>query len=226
MTRDSIGLWSKIADPRDPQSFSARYRKKRLAYFKRLIDSIERPLKILDVGGTEKFWISLGLSGGTDTEILLLNVKHKKIQGVNVRSVVGDGCNLTAYRDNEFDVVFSNSVIEHVGGFERQQQMAQEIMRVGKRYFVETPNYYFPLEPHFLVFGFQYLPISFRTFLVQHFSLGWFDRLKDKEQAKKEVESIRLLKYGEIKALFPEGMVRRERFCGWTKSFVVYGGWG
>lgn len=54
------------------------------------------------------------------------------------------------FQDNEFDAVFSNSVIEHVGDYEAQRQMANEIMRVGKRYFVQTPNFYFPIEPHIL----------------------------------------------------------------------------
>jgi len=61
--------------------------------------------------------------------------------------VVGDACRLP-WPDNHFDVVYSNAVIEHVGDRQARQQMAQEIMRVGKRWFVTTPNRWFPFEFH------------------------------------------------------------------------------
>ena len=71
---------------------------------------------------------------------------------------VGDAVDMPGISDGAFDVVFSNSVIEHVETYENQRRMAAEIRRVGRRYFVQTPNRHFPLEPHFLVPGFQLLP--------------------------------------------------------------------
>jgi 2-polyprenyl-3-methyl-5-hydroxy-6-metoxy-1,4-benzoquinol methylase len=76
------------------------------------------------------------------------------------------------FRDHQFDVVYSNSVIEHVGDLDDMRRMAQEIQRVGKRYFLQTPNRYFPIEPHFVFPFFQFLPRPVQISLVQKFRLG------------------------------------------------------
>ena len=64
-----------------------------------------------------------------------------------IRYVQGDACALP-FADGEFDVVFSNAVIEHVGGRERQQRFVSEALRVGRSVFVTTPNRRFPVEVH------------------------------------------------------------------------------
>jgi len=65
----------------------------------------------------------------------------------HVRYVQGDALALP-FADGEFDVVFSNAVIEHVGGREEQRCFVLETIRVGRRAFVTTPNRRFPLEVH------------------------------------------------------------------------------
>ena len=50
--------------------------------------------------------------------------------------------------DGAFDVVYSNAVIEHVGGRERQRRFVREALRVGRRVFLTTPNRWFPVEVH------------------------------------------------------------------------------
>jgi len=64
-----------------------------------------------------------------------------------VRYVQGDACALP-FPDDAFDIVFSNAVIEHVGGRERQQAFVREALRVGRHVFLTTPNRWFPLEVH------------------------------------------------------------------------------
>ena len=64
-----------------------------------------------------------------------------------VRLVIADGCDLP-FRDKEFDIVFSNAVIEHIGVGSAQEHFAKEIRRVSRGYFVATPNRWFPLETH------------------------------------------------------------------------------
>ena len=129
------------------------------------------------------------------------------------------------FRDDEFDVAFSNSVIEHVGEFDQQRQMAAEVMRVGKKYFLQTPNRFFPVEPHFLFPLFQFLPLAARVFLVRRFDLGFYAQggVPNEQEAIEIVSSIRLLTQRELEQLFPGGTIYKEKVFGLTKSFIVYG---
>jgi SAM-dependent methyltransferase len=111
-----------------------------------------------------------------------------------------------------FDVVFSNSVIEYVGAFSDQERMASEVLRVGKRYYVQTPNRFFPIEPHFLLPGFQFLPRWMKVAMIQRFALGWYDRAATREEACCLADEIRLLRRGELRRLFPGGKIMEERF--------------
>jgi SAM-dependent methyltransferase len=107
-------------------------------------------VNILDVGGTQTFWDTSGFFDEKMNllRITLMNVRKVPVSRPNFNSIVGDARDLKEFKENQFDVVFSNSVIEHVGDYNDQLQMANEIRRVGKRYFVQTPNLYFPIEPH------------------------------------------------------------------------------
>jgi len=213
------------ADFCNADSLARRLRGKRFALFERLIASLPRPLNLLDVGGTADFWQAMGYRDRDDLQLTLLNVTAENISAPHITSVAGDARDLAEYRTGEFDVVFSNSVIEHVGAFADQKRMADEIRRVGKRYFVQTPNRYFPIEPHFLFPCFQFLPERLQVFLLGHFRLGTYDIVRDKAFARELVREIRLLSQGEFRRLFPGARIHRERLFGLTKSFVAYGGW-
>ncbi|RPJ77980.1 MAG: class I SAM-dependent methyltransferase, partial [Alphaproteobacteria bacterium] len=161
-----------------------------------------------------------------EVEITILNLADDAlIDGelkAHVKYVNGDGCNMKRFADQQFDVVFSNSVIEHVGAFDRQRLMADEIKRVGKNYYIQTPNYWFPFEPHFLVFGFQFLPLKIKTFFIRRFNIGWFKKIPDYCEAQVLAKSIRLLKKKELKKLFPGANITSEMFLCLAKSFIVY----
>lgn len=210
-------------------SWANRCRLRRFSLFLNLIKEVPRPFRILDVGGTESFWVRMGwrkhpqLQEGVRVTILNLDAIPSGQPGID--SVQGDARELEGYERTEMEVVFSNSVIEHVGLFRDQERMAQEIQRVGRRYFVQTPARSFPLEPHFLFPGFQYLPLGFRVALLQRFRLGWMPRQPDFLQAVHDVESVRLLSKREFVALFPRARLYEERVFGLCKSFVAYGGW-
>jgi hypothetical protein len=217
-------LFKKIADMREADSLITRLRRRRFVLFRSLIDRLPRPVRLLDVGGTQFFWEMMGFKGGEGLEITMLNLTPGWTRP-GFRSVVGDARDMPQFADQEFDVVFSNSVIEHVGEPDAQRRMASEIKRVGKRYFVQTPNRNFPLEPHFFFPGFQFLPLAARTWLLRHFNLGWYQKIPDYNAARHEVETIRLLSRRDVTRLFPEGTLHEERFAGLTVSFVVYAGW-
>jgi hypothetical protein len=217
-------MLKKIADNREEKSLAVQFRRKRFAFFHPLLAQLKRPVTILDVGGAESYWKTMGLDGDDQIFITLLNLTKEDVTLPNITSVVGDAREVR-YDDNSFDVVFSNSVIEHVGGHADQAKMAKEVRRVGKRYFIQTPNLYFPLEPHFLFPLFQFLPVTLRVRLLQNFSLGWFPRTPEPAKAREIVESIRLLGRAELLALFPGSSLYEEKVFGMTKSFVAYGGW-
>lgn len=218
-------LLKKIADNQTPDSLSTRLRKKRFAFFKSLLNKLPRPITILDIGGTEVFWKTMEFTPVDDVKIILLNLSHIQTTQPNFESLVGDARDLSRFSDRQFDVVFSNSVIEHVGEFSDQWKMASEVRRVGKRYFVQTPNRYFPIEPHFLLPLFQFYPLFLKVFLVRHFNLGWYKKIEHKQTAIQTVTSIRLLTEGELRKLFPEANIYKEKIFGLTKSFIAYNGW-
>jgi len=210
-----------IADKRDEQSLSIQFRRKRFAFFLSLLSRLERPVHILDIGGTGAYWKTMGLDANDQVFITLLNLTQDNVTLPYLTSIVGDARHIQV-EDCSFDIVFSNSVIEHVGNYPDQAQMANEVRRVGKNYFVQTPNKYFPLEPHFLFPLFQFLPLMIRVWLLQNFDLGWFTKTSDARKAKEIVESIRLLDKKEFGKLFPDATIYEEKILGMTKSFVAY----
>jgi SAM-dependent methyltransferase len=224
-----VSLLKRLVDNSDAGSLATKMRRRRFAFFLSLLSRIKRTstIRILDLGGTQDFWVRMGQGELSDVRVTLLNLDTQPVSGPNFESVAGDARDLSRYADASFDVVFSNSVIEHLGPhFANQQLMAHEVRRVGKRYFVQTPNRHFPIEPHFLTPGFQFLPVSARVWAVTHFNLGWYTRFSDAEAARREVQSISLLTEGQMRRLFPGASIYREKVVGLTKSFVAYQGWG
>ena len=215
----------KLADNSNSRSLATRMRRRRFELFLSLLKTLENRVEILDIGGTQQFWDLMLANEPLDIRVTLLNIEHQKTSGERFVSAVGDARAMPQYADKSFDVVFSNSVIEHVGDFASQRRMAHEIQRVGERFFVQTPNKRFPLEPHFLFPFFQYLPITARTWLVNNFDVGWYRRIRDKSSARAEIESIQLLTRKQFAELFPRARIHEEKLAGLTKSFVAIGGW-
>ena len=200
-------------------SIALNFRKKRFAFVKALIASLPRPLHILDVGGTQSFCEHMGLAED-DLQLTLLNTEPVEATLPNLISIIGDARAMPAFKDKEFEVVFSNAVIEHVGTFEQQRQMAEEVQRVGKRYIIHTPNRYFPIEPHVLIPFFQFLPLNLKVLIATHSpDWGW------KSSHVGELNTIRLMSERELRSIFPGARVYKERFWGLTKSFILYKGW-
>src|SRR5262245_6744804 len=122
------------------------WRRRRFALFFRLLSP--RPSDtLLDVGGYPGIWLS---HSPHMARIDALNVHEVCWTGAdssshNIRTLVGDGCALSM-PDKSYDIGFSNSVIEHVGSWERQLQFAAEIRRVAKALWVQTPAYECSIE--------------------------------------------------------------------------------
>jgi hypothetical protein len=134
---------------------------------------------MLDVGGNPGFWTAVE-ERQCVRQIDTLNLYEipwagKAFPHHNIRTLVGDGCAL-ALPDRSYDIGFSNSVIEHVGAWEHQQQFAAEIRRVAAALWVQTPAYECPLEPHYLAPFVHYLPRSWQRKLLRWFTpWGWLE---------------------------------------------------
>jgi hypothetical protein len=208
------------------QPIQRHFRSRRMAAFQaRFRPSAETT--ILDVGGTPWNWSMLAPPRPCLT--LLNREGHHRRAGFAADEdrmvfVGGDACAME-FQDRSFDIAFSNSVIEHVGTWERQQAFAAEVRRVGRAYYIQTPNRWFPVEPHYMTPLFQFVPRALRARLIRRCTVyGWFVR-PDQYRCEEMVNELRLLTAGELRRLFPEAEIVRERFLGLTKSLVaVYEG--
>ncbi len=214
-------LFTSIADNRNPSSMASSFRSRRLNLFKGFVDGLPKPVRILDIGGTPEFWESAGFDL-RDVNITLLNLETAACLSPNIQSVAGDATNLSAFADKSFDIAFSNSVIEHLFNFENQQKMAAEALRVSKHHFIQTPNYWFPIEPHWVFPLFQHFPAFIRVFLTKNFSLGHVKQSASWAEARRQVEEIQLLSKSEMKTLFPTSKIWEEKLFTLTKSFVAH----
>jgi SAM-dependent methyltransferase len=215
---------NKLFNPSFKNSINQKFREKRFKFFLTLLKTVksDSPLQILDIGGTETYWERMNFLGNQGVQITLLNLEATPIRNNNFTSIKGDACDLSAFKDKQFDIVFSNSVIEHLFTKENQKKMAAEVRRVGKNYYIQTPNYYFPLEPHWLFPFFQFLPFSLKVFLTKNLNLGHYEKSVNKEAAIKRVNEVKLLTETEMKKLFTDGSVYRELFLGFKKSVTMY----
>jgi SAM-dependent methyltransferase len=179
--------------------------------------AINSDTSILDIGGTLFNW---GLIPQRP-KLTILNITPSSREiPPGIRWVVGDARRIP-YPDQSFDIAFSNAVIEHVGCWEDQVQFAKEVQRVGKRYYVKTPNYYFPLEPHLLTPFIHWLPRPIGR------KLTWITVrnliIRDNVRTKAIFDASRLLNPKDMKLLFPDASIRFEKVLGMRKSIIALG---
>ena len=167
--------------------------------------------RILDVGAGRGAALERFNSTNPILALDLAPQKSDELDKPNVDVLQADGTQMP-FGDGEFDVVFSNSVIEHVPK-RLQGRFADEVRRVGSRYYVQTPYRYFPIEPHYQLPLFQFLPKRVQRALNGRFTLGW--------QERGQWEEITLLSVKELKRLFPDAEIHRERVFGLTKSLMA-----
>jgi Methyltransferase domain len=214
----------RLANSSDPGSYANKLRARRFRIFEALTARLPRPFCILDVGGTNAFWENRGWHQRPDVEIFTLNLVAEEQRHANIKPLRGDASDLAQFADRSIDIVFSNSVIEHLFTFENQSRMASEIQRVGKAFWVQTPNFWFPIEPHFHFIGWQWLPVSVRSWIIQRRRCGWRGPCPDQTGARRLVEEVRLLTWTELRELFPTARIVPERFCGLVKSWTAISG--
>ncbi len=216
------------SDARDPGSLAHRLRKARIQPLVEMIEAIhaqQGAIHIIDVGGTDTYWRIvpanfLELHAVTITVVNLPGTRLPDDSG-RFRFVHGDGRNLQMFEDLSFDIAHSNSVVEHVGDWGQMMRFARELARIAPNYFVQTPSYWFPVEPHSLTPFFHWLPRSLRVWLVRHFDLGNWHKRPNKVDAVALIERTRLLSKRELRVLFHDADIESERFLGFRKSLIA-----
>ena len=194
------------------------WRQKRWAEFCGRINP-RREDRVLDVGGQAGDWAG---RGDTLEHVDILNLEQHEIPEMpgspTMCSVAGDGRALD-YLDKSYDILFSNSVIEHVGGWEDQKKFASEARRVGKRLWIQTPAYGCPVEPHYLGCFIHWFPRGWHVRIARFTSIVGLTGAAD---LKSIADTTRLLTKREFCELFPDCEIWTERlFLIFPKSYIA-----
>ena len=204
--------------------YGNRFRRARFESFMKMIDAViaeKGQCSVLDVGGEMAHWAPHeDLWRGKPIKVVIVNLKAEPVSEP-FTSVAGDARTLEQFGDGEFDIVYSNSVIEHVGQWSDQKQMAAAIARVAKRHYVQTPNYWFPLEPHFRYPFIHWLPEPWRVALVKRRARGCYPKAEDVSQARDILQDAILLDEPAMASLFPDSQIEREKVGPLTKSLIA-----
>lgn len=217
-----------VANYDSPKSTGSRLRAKRIAPLLQMIEAVSTEhgsVDVIDIGGTENYW---GIVPGQylaehNVKITIVNFFNNETPNNHgpFKFIEADGCDLVDFDDKSFHIAHSNSVVEHVGDWARMVKFAKELSRVSKEYFVQTPNYWFPIEPHCMTPFFHWLPRPLRIWLVSHFQLGHWRKAASIDEAVRIVESARLLNRKMFQELFKDAHVTTERFFWLPKSFIA-----
>lgn len=196
-----------------------RFRQKRMAAFVTRFGVVDGT-KILDLGGTAFNWTLVNVR----PQLTLINTDRShegRRYPDHIRFETGDARDLQ-FPDKSFDIVFSNSVIEHVGTLDDQRRFAAEALRVGKGLWVQTPARSFFFEPHLLTPLFHWLPRGLQYGTVRWLTVwGWIAR-PDSARARAMLDSTRLMTEAEFRSMFPGCEIQRETFLGMSKSYIAY----
>jgi Methyltransferase domain len=198
-----------------PTSIGAKLRSKRQQLFADTFPDLAQ-LSVLDLGGTAEFWKRAPIR---PAHVRVVNLVNPGEAAPGIETVVGDACDLSMAADG-FDLVFSNSVIEHVGGHVNRARMAEVVRRAAPRHWVQTPYRYFPIEPHFLFPGMQFAPLPLRARIARSWPLV-HSRPADIRAALDCVLWVELIGRTEMTRLFPDSRVIFERIAGVPKSMVA-----
>lgn len=206
-----------------PGSLSSRMRAKRMSLLVARIEAIHRQhgeVSILDVGGRKRFWLPI---------LEVLEKCHARVSVFNLPGeidihggengddaifthVKGDACNMERYADKDFHLAVSNSVIEHVGDWSRIKMFAAECRRVAQSLFIQTPNYWFPVEPHYVCPFFHWLPKPCQAWLFMHFKFAVRSKTQDFDHAMRWAdETPYLLTRKMMTYLFPDCRIVAEK---------------
>lgn len=205
-----------------PTSLGARARRRRWEVFAARFPDIER-MRVVDLGGTVESWRRAPVRPREVVVVNLLEPGDADTSGLT--PVLGDACQARGVLsesgvDAGFDLVFSNSLLEHVGGHANRVALAREVRALAPRHWVQTPYRYFPIEPHWVFPLMQFLPVAGRTRVARDWPLV-HTRPASAAEALEDVQWTELIGITELRSYFPESQVVMERMAGLVKSIVA-----
>ena len=209
-------IQQRLTNPDDPRSLSARARAKRWDELMRRFPSLAS-MRVLDLGGLPDFWRKSATRPAHVTTVNLLSADADEPWADHL---VSDACEPEGLAGKEFDLVVSNSLLEHVGGYVRRRQLADVIRGFADRHWVQTPYRYFPIEPHWAFPGLQFLPVPARAAAVRLWPLGHAS-IRGRAESTDGVLGTELLSLTEMRLLFPDSDIWHEKAAGLTKSLVA-----
>lgn len=201
-----------------PDSFGARRRLLRWKSFADLFPDIG-DMRVIDLGGRIDSWIVAPVQ---PKHVVVLNLDPPYGDSPDwLTYAQGDACQPPpGLHDARFDLVFSNSLIEHVGGHAQRQSLAGWIHQFAERHWIQTPYRYFPIEPHLLFPLFQFLPLAVQWRICRHWPLVHSPPGDDKT-ALEVALAVELLTRTEMAYYFPTSEIREEKLGPITKSLVA-----
>lgn len=211
-----------------PVSENNIYRRRRIMRLNSMIQrcvSEKGACRLLDLGGTLGFWHvwrnHVHSEGLSVTCVNLHRDNTPTETGFPLEMREGDACSLSEFEDNTFDVVFSNSAIEHVGLWPNKVAFAQEARRLAPNYLIQTPNFWFPIEPHARAPFLHWLPrpVAYRIHLAM--DLGFYPKARSQDEAMSWAEDAAMLDKRQMQSLFPDGEILTERFMLLGKSLIA-----
>jgi hypothetical protein len=214
-----VGLHSlrwKIIDA--PDSLGGRRRARRWRWLVETFPELDQ-MSVLDLGGSLSTWERAPVRA---KHVHVVNISKPPAQVPDWAEVErADACALPPHiASRRYDLVFSNSVIEHVGGHERRVRFAEAVRSLSDRYWVQTPYRYFPIEPHWLVPGLQFLPIAMRARIAHKWPLVYTPG-RAKAAVLNTVMWTELIDRTQMRHYFPDAELRAERVAGLTKSLIA-----
>ncbi|MFG2824444.1 class I SAM-dependent methyltransferase [Kitasatospora sp. NPDC048365] len=212
-------LRTMIADPSRPGSLAHAARARRWSELLRCFPDLA-DMRVLDLGGTPSSW---QFAPVRPAHVVTVNLDPRTALDTapGLTALVADACDLPGSLAAErFDLVYSNSLVEHVGGHSRRQRFAEAVRTRADHHWVQTPYRYFPIEPHWVFPGMQYLPFRTRVAISQRWPYGHI-RSGDHAQAVADVAEVELLSVTEMRSYFPGSRLWFERFAGLPKSLVA-----
>ncbi len=204
-------------DVNSERSLSGRARARRWQHLIEAFPSFSE-MRVLDLGGTPESW---QLAPVRPKALTTVNLEPLESWSPQIIAIQGDACDLpnSVARDH-FDLVFSNSVLEHVGGHVGRQRLVDNVHSLADRHWVQTPYRYFPIEPHWLFPGLQWLPYEARVQVSLRWNRGHI-RTHTRAEAQDQVDEIDLLGISQMRRYFPASVIWYERFAGLIKSLVA-----